>query len=76
MDKPPHRDKVSFIEGGYFANLFTPNRSWLWGVIRKCFLIWMIFTAYNKELETKLAEKMGREYPAGQLFCNTNAALV
>ena len=36
----------------------------------------MIFTAYNKELETKLAEKMGREDPAGQLFCNTNAALV
>ena len=36
----------------------------------------MIFTAYNKELETKLAEKMGREHPAGQLFCNTNAALV
>ena len=36
----------------------------------------MFFTAHNKGIVTKLAEKMGREYIAGQLFCNAHTALV
>ena len=36
----------------------------------------MFFTAHNKGIATKLAEKMGKEHTARQLFCNAYTALV
>ena len=62
----------------YFANLFTLKRCLILrgDVIRKWFLAWISFTAHNKGIVTKLAEKIGRENTAGQLFCNTHTALV
>ena len=39
------------------------------------FLALMYFTAHNKWLATKLAEKIGRERPAGQLLCSAQACL-
>ena len=47
---------------------------WFWGVIGKCFLVWISFTAHKKENGNKLAEKMGRDQTVGQLFCNAHAA--
>ena len=46
------------------------------GVIRNVFLAWMFYKARNEGIATKLAEKMGREYPVGQLFCNARTAVV
>ena len=34
---------------------------WFLGVIRKCFLAWIFFTAYYNGIATKLAEKLGKE---------------
>ena len=36
----------------------------------------MFFNAHNKGIAIKLAEKIGREHPFGQPFCNAHAALV
>ena len=48
---------------------------WFLGVIGKCCLAWISFTAHNKGIATKLAENMSRKHTAGQLFCNAHIAL-
>ena len=36
----------------------------------------MFFSVHNKRIATELAEKMGREHPSDQSFCNAHTALV
>ena len=49
----------------FVQNTFGLCLRWIavrfWGVIRKCFLAWIVFKGHNKGIATKLAEKMGRE---------------
>ena len=47
-----------------------------WGVVRNNFLAWMFFNAHNKGITTKVAERMGREHPAGLPFWNAHRSLV
>ena len=46
------------------------------GVIKHIFLVLMFFDACNKGITTKLADKMSREHPVGQPFCNAHTDLV